>query len=198
MGNPIRDVCPPPFVYGLCPCVTLLMLAPFNPFHGLAPDQFEPVAAIAVYGHCKQSLTYEVNQGADKVDYQQDAENLQDREGLLVEVLQYEQALPKQCSRGGMIGDQVNRECGCTMRLMIRLRKESRSNSRNMPKPTMMTGSLNDPVMKMPLSIPSNDNTTEAHVYKRKNPSPVPVISQVCLSVNGFMYHLHAEMRMNR
>ena len=88
------------------------MLAPFNPFHGLAPDQFEPVAAIAVYGHCKQSLTYEVNQGADKVDYQQDAENLQDREGLLVEVLQYEQALPKQCSRGGMIGDQVNRECG--------------------------------------------------------------------------------------
>lgn len=43
-----------------------------------------------------------------------------------------------------------------------------------MPKPTMMTGSLNDPAMKMPLSIPNNDNITEAHVYKRKNPSPVP------------------------
>lgn len=84
------------------------------------------------------------------------------------------------------------------MRLMIRLRKGSRSNSRNMPKPTMMTGSLNDPVIKMLLSVPSNDNTTEAHVSKRKNPSPVPVISQVCLSVNGFMYHLYAEMRMNR
>lgn len=84
------------------------------------------------------------------------------------------------------------------MLLMIRLRKESRSNSRNMSKPTMMTGSLNDPAMKMPLSIPNNDNITEAHVYKRKNPSPVPVISQVCLSVNGFMYHLCAEMRMNR
>lgn len=67
-----------------------------------------------------------------------------------------------------------------------------------MPKPTMMTGSLNDPVMKMPLSIPNNDNITEAHAYKRKNPSPVPVISRVCLSVNGFMYHLYAEMRMNR
>ncbi len=82
--------------------------------------------------------------------------------------------------------------------MIIRLRKESRSNSRNMPKLTMMTGSLNDPVTKMPLSIPNNDNTTETHVYKRKNPSPVPVIIQVCLSVSGFMYHLYAEMRMNR
>lgn len=58
-----------------------------------------------------------------------------------------------------------------------------------MPKLTMMTGSLNDPVTKMPLSIPNNDNTTETHVY---------IIIQVCLSVSGFMYHLYAEMRMNR
>ena len=84
------------------------------------------------------------------------------------------------------------------MRLMIRLRKESRSNSRNMPNPTMMTGSLNGPVMKIPTSIPNNDNTMEAHVYKRKNHKPIPFISQVCLSVNVFMYHLYAEMRMNR
>ena len=49
------------------------------------PHQFEPAATVAVYGHCKQSLTYEVDQGADKVDYQQDTENLQDREVLLVE-----------------------------------------------------------------------------------------------------------------
>lgn len=59
------------------------------------PNQFEPAATVAVYGHRKQSLTYEVNQGADKVDYQQDAENLQDREGLLVEVFQYEQMFPE-------------------------------------------------------------------------------------------------------
>lgn len=44
------------------------------------PNQFEPAATVAVYGHRKQSLTHEVNQGADKVDYQQDTENLQDRE----------------------------------------------------------------------------------------------------------------------
>lgn len=50
------------------------------------PHQFESAATVAVYGHCKQSLTYEVDQGADKVDYQQNTENLQDREVLLVEV----------------------------------------------------------------------------------------------------------------
>ena len=66
-----------------------------DPFRRLAPDQFEPVAAVAVYGHCKQSLTYEVDQGADKVNYQQDAKYLQNREGLLVEVFQYEQMFPE-------------------------------------------------------------------------------------------------------
>lgn len=50
------------------------------------PHQFETAATVTVYGHCKQSLTHEVNQSADKVDYQQDTENLQDREVLLVEV----------------------------------------------------------------------------------------------------------------
>lgn len=76
------------------------------------PHQFEPAATVAVYGHCKQSLTHEVNQSAGKIDRQQDAEDLQNGERLLIKVLQYEQVLPKQCSRGGMIGNQVNRECG--------------------------------------------------------------------------------------
>mgnify|MGYP007114214445 FL=1 len=71
------------------------MLAPFNPFHGLAPDQFEPMAAVAVDRQSKQSLAYEVDQSAGKVDYQQDAENLQDREGLSAEVFQYEQMFPE-------------------------------------------------------------------------------------------------------
>lgn len=50
---------------GLCLCVTPLMFAPFDPFHCFVPNQFEPVATVAVYGHCKQSLTHEVNQSAD-------------------------------------------------------------------------------------------------------------------------------------
>lgn len=37
---------------------------------------------------------------------------MQNGERLLIKVLQHEQVLPKQCSRGGIIGDQVNRECG--------------------------------------------------------------------------------------
>ena len=74
------------------------------------PHQFETAATVTAYGHCKQSLTHAVNQSAGKIDCQQDAEDLQNGERLLIQVLQYEQVLPKQCSRGGMIGDQVNRE----------------------------------------------------------------------------------------
>lgn len=41
---------------------------------GFVPNQFEPVATVAINRHSKQSLTYEVDQGADtKIDRQQDA-----------------------------------------------------------------------------------------------------------------------------
>ena len=43
---------------------------------------------------CEQCLADEVDQGAYGVDRQQDAEDLQDREWLLVEVLQAEQPCP--------------------------------------------------------------------------------------------------------
>lgn len=88
------------------------MFAPFNPFRCFVPNQFEPAATVAINRHSKQALAYETNQSAGKIDRQQDAEDLQNGERLLIKVLQYEQVLPKQCSRGGMIGDQVNRECG--------------------------------------------------------------------------------------
>lgn len=74
-----------PAIY-LCLCFRDTLRKFDSPFRGLVPSQFEPMATVAVYGHCKQSLTYEVDQGADKVDYQQDTENLQNREVLLVEV----------------------------------------------------------------------------------------------------------------
>lgn len=50
------------------------------------PHQFETAATVAVYGHCKQSLTHEVNQSAGKIDRQQDAEDLQNGERLLQRV----------------------------------------------------------------------------------------------------------------
>ena len=78
----------------------------------------------------------------------------------------------------------------CAIRLMKRLWKVTRSNSRNMPKPTMTTGSFQAPVMYIPMSCPSSDNVLEAQVYNRKKPSPMPVVSQTCLVVNGSIYHL--------
>lgn len=52
----------------------------------------------------------------------------------------------------------------CAIRLMTRLWKVMQSNSKNMPKPTMTTGNLHDPVMKMPMSCPIRDSTADAAV----------------------------------
>lgn len=38
-----------------------------------------------------------------------------------------------------------------------------------MPKPTMMTGNRQSPVIYIPMSCPSSDNVMEAQVYNRKN-----------------------------
>lgn len=88
---------------GLCLCVTPLMFAPFDPFHCFVPNQFEPVATVTVYGHCKQSLTHEVNQCRHKRDRQQDAEDLQNGEKLLIEGGPKDCALLVMAARGTMI-----------------------------------------------------------------------------------------------
>ena len=35
------------------------MFAPFDPFHCFVPNQFEPVATVAINRHSKQAVTYE-------------------------------------------------------------------------------------------------------------------------------------------
>lgn len=54
----------------------------------------------------------EVEQCAGRVDRQQDAQNLQDRQWLLVRVLQVEQPDPEQFLGCGVIGNQVHGERG--------------------------------------------------------------------------------------
>lgn len=54
------------------------------------------MSASAVDGDGEQCLADEAKQGAYGVDRQQDAEDLQDRQWLLVQVLQVEQPDPKQ------------------------------------------------------------------------------------------------------
>lgn len=53
------------------------------------------MSASAVDGDGEQCLADEVDQGACGIDREQYAENLQDREWLLVEVLQVEQPDPE-------------------------------------------------------------------------------------------------------
>lgn len=67
------------------------------------PQQLEPTPATPVDGGCEQCLADEVKQSAYGVDRQQDAEDLQDRQWLLVEVLQVEQLCPEQFL-GGRVG----------------------------------------------------------------------------------------------
>ena len=59
------------------------------------PQQLEPVPATPVDGYGEQCLADEVDQGAGRVDRQQYAEYLQDRQWLLVQVLQVEQPDPE-------------------------------------------------------------------------------------------------------
>ena len=70
------------------------------------------MSASAVDSGCEQCLADEVDQGACGVDRQQDAENLQNRQRLLVEVLQIEQPDPEQFFGCGVVGDQVHGERG--------------------------------------------------------------------------------------
>ena len=57
-----------------------------NPVGRLVPQQVEPVSTTPVDGDGGQCLADEVKQSAYGVDRQQDAENLQNRQRLLVEV----------------------------------------------------------------------------------------------------------------
>lgn len=61
-----------------------------NPVGHLVPQQLEPVSMMLVDGDGKQSLADEIKQCAGRVDREQCAEDPQDREWLLVEVLQVE------------------------------------------------------------------------------------------------------------
>lgn len=63
-------------------------------------------------GDGEQCLADEVEQCAGRVDRQQDAQNLQDRQWLLVQVLQVVQPDPGQFLGGGVIGNQVHCERG--------------------------------------------------------------------------------------
>ena len=65
-----------------------------------------------VDGDGEQCLADEVEQCAGCVDRQQDAEYPQDRQWLLVEVLQVEQSGPEQFLGGGVVGDEVYGERG--------------------------------------------------------------------------------------
>lgn len=57
-------------------------------------------------------MTSEINQDTDRVNREQYAEDLQNREWLLVEVLQVEQPDPEQFFGCGVVGDQVHGERG--------------------------------------------------------------------------------------
>lgn len=76
------------------------------------PQQLEPASATPVDGGGEQCLADEVKQSAYGVDRQQDAENLQNRQWLLVEVLQIEQSDPEQFLGCGVVGDEVHGERG--------------------------------------------------------------------------------------
>lgn len=78
-----------------------------NPVGHLVPQQVEPAPATPVDGDGEQRLADEVEQSAYGVDRQQDAENLQNRQWLLVEVLQVEQSGPEQFLGGGVVGDEI-------------------------------------------------------------------------------------------
>lgn len=65
------------------------------------------MSASPVDGDGEQCLADEIKQGTGRVDRQQDAEDLQNREWLLVEVLQIEQPCPEQFLGCGVVGDQV-------------------------------------------------------------------------------------------
>ena len=82
------------------------------PFRYLIPQQFEPVSAPTVNGDGEQCLTDEIEQGADRVDRQQNAENSQNRQRLLEETLQIEQSCPEQLLGSGIVGDQIHGERG--------------------------------------------------------------------------------------
>ena len=83
-----------------------------NPVGHLVPQQVEPAPATPVDGDGEQCLADEVEQSAYGVDRQQDAENLQNRQRLLVEVLQVEQPCPEQFLGGGVVGDEEHGERG--------------------------------------------------------------------------------------
>lgn len=57
-------------------------------------------------------MTSEINQDTDRVNREQYAEDLQDRQWLLVQVLQIEQLDPEQFFGCGIVGDQVHGERG--------------------------------------------------------------------------------------
>ena len=78
----------------------------------LVPQQLEPGSTMLIDGDGKQSLADEIKQCAGRVDCEQDAEDLQDREWLLVEVLQVEQSCPEQFLGGRVVGDEVYGERG--------------------------------------------------------------------------------------
>ena len=83
-----------------------------NPVGHLVPQQVKSAPATPVDGDGEQCLADEVKQSACGVDRQQDAENLQNRQRLLVEVLQVEQPDPEQFFGCGVVGDQVHGERG--------------------------------------------------------------------------------------
>ena len=58
-----------------------------NPVGHLVPQQVKPAPATPVEGGGEQCLADEVKQSAYGVDRQQDAENLQNHQWLLVQVL---------------------------------------------------------------------------------------------------------------
>lgn len=76
------------------------------------PQQLEPVSTPPVDGDGEQCLADEIEQGAGLVDRQQDAEDPQNREWLLVQVLQVEQPDPEQFLGCGVVGDEVYGERG--------------------------------------------------------------------------------------
>ena len=78
----------------------------------LVPQRLEPVSTMLIDGYGKQSFADEIKQCAGRVDREQYAEDPQDCERLLVQVLQIEQLDPEQFLRCGVVGDEVHGERG--------------------------------------------------------------------------------------
>lgn len=146
--------------------------------------------ATSVDGDGEQCLADEVDQGAYGIDRQQYAEDLQDREWLLVEVLQAEQPCPEQFLGGLVVGDQVYGERG--LRYLVdgsivegdAAEQEEHAEADHDDGQLPIAGDVYSHV------VPEQRQCYGGAGVQQEKAETLPIISQTCLVVNGSMYHL--------